>query len=146
MITRNEDTPAHVFRVQLQIAFAVVVLWISAVVVQAGIPDQARSALHFGVSGGLSFGSCAIITTARPSGKRVGQYAIAASLATIPGVAKEWYDATQGKPFSLSDIGFDLLGVATGLTLHYIVRDRPRRRSRVAIRGSGSGLVLSVRF
>jgi uncharacterized protein YfiM (DUF2279 family) len=146
MTTQKEDSSARGLRSRLRIALAVITLVVSSYTLRAGIPDQARPVMHFGISGGLAFGGCAVATTARPSGKRVAQYTIAASLATIPGVAKEWYDSAHGKPFSLSDIGFDLLGVATGLTLHYVVRDRPRRRSRVTLGSDGSGLALLVRL
>ena len=110
----------------------------------------ADKAYHLGASfaiAGAVYGGLALSSKDGPAVRLV----LSATLALVPGVAKEIYDSGQpGNSFSLRDLTWDLvgvvLGVAAGLGVELAVLRLRARRSRASprvalgIAGRGAGL------
>lgn len=76
-------------------------------------------ALHFAASAGIAlggYGGTALFTEQRPPRLLVG-----GGLALFAGIAKEIADHYTGGDPSWRDLGWDLVGTATGLTLAYTI-------------------------
>jgi putative lipoprotein len=76
-------------------------------------------ALHFAVSAGIAlggYGGTALVTEQRPPRLLVG-----GGLALFAGIAKELADRHTGGDPSWRDLGWDVVGTATGLTLAYTI-------------------------
>ena len=101
--------------------------------------------LHYLVSTEISFSSCMFITLMKPDMPLGKKYVLAAGTSVAIGFAKELADLIDGE-FDWLDIGFDVLGVGTGILLHYLVFDRKMQRSMVSIGLSREGYMASVRF
>jgi hypothetical protein len=84
--------------------------------------------LHYTVSAGISFTSCLLISRAHPELTLTNKYMISAGIGLAFGVGKETIDELSGGDFDMVDIGFDVLGIASGLLLHYCIIDRKKIR------------------
>jgi putative lipoprotein len=76
-------------------------------------------ALHFGVSAGLAlggYGGAALFTESPPP-----RLAIGGGIALFAGIAKELSDRHTGGDPSLRDLGWDIVGTATGLAFAWLV-------------------------
>ena len=101
--------------------------------------------LHYLVSTELSFASCMFITLKKPDMPMGKKYLLASGASLAIGFAKEFADLIDGE-FDWYDIGFDALGVGTGILLHYLVFDRKMQSSMVSIGLSREGYMASLRF
>jgi putative lipoprotein len=75
--------------------------------------------LHFAASAGLAlggYGGAALFTADRPA-----RLATGGGLALAAGIAKEISDRYTGGDPSWRDLGWDVVGTATGLTLAYLI-------------------------
>ncbi|WP_198316266.1 YfiM family protein [Cystobacter fuscus] len=113
-------------------------------------------AAHFGVSAGLAVAGYAggAFLFAAPEAR----WLTGAGLSLGVGVAKEFFDAGRGSIFSWKDLTWDVLGMATGLTLSWAVdrlffqRDGAGRGAAMgpvrepALRVDGAGLPARMSF
>jgi putative lipoprotein len=110
-------------------------------------PDKA---LHFGISLGISAGGYGASSLFVDS--RVGRLAIGGAIGIGAGAGKELYDLSGHGDPSWHDFTWDLLGVATGLGLAWLIdeltggSDRPpaaRDHAFIDVRERRTGLTLS---
>jgi putative lipoprotein len=76
-------------------------------------------ALHFAASAGIAlggYGGATLFTADRPA-----RLATGGGLALAAGIAKEISDRYTGGDPSWRDLGWDVVGTATGLTLGYLI-------------------------
>jgi hypothetical protein len=88
--------------------------------------------LHYTVSAGISFTSCLLISHAHPEMTLTNKYMISAGIGLAFGVGKETIDELSGGDFNMLDIGFDVLGIASGLLLHYCFIDKKKIRGDIS--------------
>lgn len=92
----------------------------SAVAQDGSVPWFERSAfLHFAASAELATNGY-VLGAAFSEDRRV-RLASGAALALTAGVAKELYDLSAHGDFSSRDIGWDVIGTATGLLISWLV-------------------------
>jgi hypothetical protein len=102
--------------------------------------------LHYTISTAISFTSCRLLTLYYPEMTLTNKYMISTGVGVLVGVGKEVFDANSGKHFDFIDIGFDLLGIATGLVLHYYIFDKKNTRSNLSFRISDQGYVATLKI
>ena len=78
--------------------------------------DRDKTA-HFAVS--IGAGAAGYLVAAVPARRPVHRLTGGAALGLLPGLAKEIYDATEGRRFSGQDLLFDALGALSGSLLLY---------------------------
>lgn len=88
--------------------------------------------LHYSLSAELSFASCMFITIKKPEMPLAAKYIIGGSAAALAGLGKEFLDKEQDR-FDPVDLGYDLLGVGTGIILHWLIIDRPIRKGHISL-------------
>lgn len=84
-------------------------------------------------------------TLVNPEMSLTKKYLLSAGVGTFVGFAKEFTDLIDSN-FDWSDIGFDLLGVGTGLILHYLVFDRKMHRNNLSFNITGDAYMASLRL
>jgi len=104
-----------------------------------------QSALHFAISTELSFASCMFLTLKDPEMPLAKKYLLGSGVAVFIGFAKEFSDLIDGY-FDWNDIGFDMLGVGTGIVLHYFIFDRKMRHNSVSLNLSKDCYMASVKI
>lgn len=60
------------------------------------------------------------------------KYLISSGIGLAIGIGKETFDLLIGSDFDMADIGFDVLGIATGLLLHYCFFDKKKIRGDIS--------------
>jgi len=75
--------------------------------------------LHFAVSAGVAFGCVLVLDRVELSATLRTSLSLAIPLGL--GLGKEVFDAARGGEFSHADLAWDVVGVATGLVLAYLV-------------------------
>jgi hypothetical protein len=103
--------------------------------------------LHYAISAELSFATCMFITIEKPEMPLAYKYIIGATAATAAGFAKELLDTGEDK-FDPADIGWDVLGVGTGILLHWIIVDRVSKKASLSLtlnnKGFSAGFILDL--
>ena len=94
--------------------------------------------LHYSLSAELSFAACMFITIKKPEMPLAAKYIIGGSAAALAGLGKEFLDKEKDR-FDPADLGYDLLGVGTGIFLHWLIIDRPIRKGQISLKVSGKG-------
>jgi putative lipoprotein len=80
-------------------------------------PDKA---LHYTVSVGLTLGASLALDVAGVDEPAVLPLSIGFALGL--GIGKEAFDAVRGNSFSAADLTWDVLGIATGVLIHVLLR------------------------
>lgn len=60
------------------------------------------------------------------------KYLISSGIGLAFGIGKETIDYLSGEIFDMMDIGFDVLGIASGLLLHYCFFDKKKIRGDIS--------------
>ena len=113
----NGPTRPH----RLPLLFSIVLAIVVAAPDARGADDLfgRDKALHFAASAGIAlggYGGTTLFTETRPPRLMVG-----GGLALLAGIAKEIADRYTGGDPSWRDLGWDVVGTATGLTLAYTI-------------------------
>jgi hypothetical protein len=111
---------------------------------QQGGNTFADVALHYAISAEITFASCMFITLKNPQMSLKNKYLISAGVGTVAGVGKELLDLATYGDFDLADIGIDILGIGTGLVLHYFVFDKKMLARKVTFQISDHQYLASV--
>jgi hypothetical protein len=111
---------------------------------QQGGNTPVEAALHYAISTEISFASCMFITIKYPQMSLKNKYLISAGVGTLAGVGKELLDLATNGDFDMADIGIDLLGIGTGLVLHYFVFDKKMLSRSVSFQISDHQYLASV--
>lgn len=101
--------------------------------------------LHYLISTEIVFSSCMFMTLKKPDMPLAKKYLLGAGVGAFIGVTKECVDLIDDQ-FDWIDLGFDMMGVGTGILLHYLIFDRKMQRSRVSLSLSGDYYMASVRY
>jgi len=88
--------------------------------------------LHYTASAGISYVSCRMLNAGNPEMSIQNKYMISAGIGLVAGVGKEVLDLVTDNIFDFIDLGFDILGVGSGLLLHYLLFDRKTIRTIVS--------------
>jgi hypothetical protein len=88
--------------------------------------------LHYTISAGISFTSCRLLSINFPEMSLTNKYLISSGIGLAIGIGKETFDLLTGSDFDMADIGFDALGIATGLLLHYCFFDKKKIRGDIS--------------
>lgn len=88
--------------------------------------------LHYTISAGISFTSCRLLSINYPEMSLTNKYLISSGIGLAIGIGKETFDLLIGSDFDMADIGFDVLGIATGLLLHYCFFDKKKIRGDIS--------------
>ena len=134
----------HYFFWWLFLGFAGLALHSEQIPAQQGGNTFADVALHYTISAEITFASCMFITLKNPQMSLKNKYLISAGVGTLAGVGKELLDLATDKDFDMADIGVDLLGVGTGLVLHYFVFDRKMLARSISFQISDHQYLASV--
>ena len=102
--------------------------------------------LHYTISSEIAFASCWIITSNYPDISLKNKYLIGAGIGILAGVGKEFFDLASGRDFSFIDIGFDLLGIGSGLNSHYVIFDKKIIRSSMSFNISDHNYLATIRI
>jgi uncharacterized protein YfiM (DUF2279 family) len=121
MVRVGQSPPLPTRGHRLALRFAIVVaMLVAAPEVRAGDDLFGRDkALHFAASAGIAlggYGGATLFTDTRPPRLMVG-----GGLALLAGIGKEIADRYTGGDPSWRDLGWDVVGTATGLTLAYTI-------------------------
>lgn len=95
-------------------------------------------ALHYSISAELSFASCMFITIKKPEMPLATKYIIGGSVAALAGLGKELLDKGRDQ-FDPADLGWDVLGVGTGIFLHWLIIDRKIQKGKISLNISSQG-------
>ncbi|MBN2482022.1 MAG: hypothetical protein JXB19_09800 [Bacteroidales bacterium] len=102
--------------------------------------------LHYVLSAEITFASCMFFTLKSPEITLQNKYLASAGIGILAGISKELVDMIHSDGnFDLLDIGMDVLGVGTGLLLHYFIFDKKTVRSNISFNISESGYLASVK-
>lgn len=131
----------------LLIGIAIIVLTSEHVSAQSRRDILLDASLHYVISAEITFASCMYFTLKNPDISLTKKYLAGAGIGIFVGIGKELTDLikTEGE-FDCLDIGFDLLGVGTGLLLHFFIFDRKRMRGKVSLNISETGYTASLKF
>jgi hypothetical protein len=92
---------------------------------KTSVPDIVDPTLHLAASTMISFTTCVVITRIKPDMKLIPKYLIAGTFSMLPGFGKEYYDDKyKDSPFDWVDVGFDAIGVGSGILIYYLFFDR----------------------
>jgi hypothetical protein len=111
---------------------------------QLGNVINYESALHYNVSAGISFAACRYLTVKKPEISVKNRYLLAGSIGLLAGVGKEVLDIALGSYFSAADFVFDLLGIVSGLDVHYQIFDNKKVTSNISFIVSGRSYLASI--
>jgi hypothetical protein len=89
--------------------------------------------LHYTLSTAITFTSSTAIYFIRPDLPQKSKYLISSGIGLAVGVGKEMYDVFSGGYFDLYDFGFDLLGIASGLLLHFCMFDLKNSKGTLSL-------------
>lgn len=103
------------------------------------------ASLHYILSAEITFASCMFMTLKNPDISLKNKYLLGAGIGTFSGISKELLDIyhTTGS-FDYRDIGINLLGVGTGLFLHFLIFDRKMLKGNISLNLSQSGCLASI--
>jgi len=87
--------------------------------------------LHYTISAELSFASCMFFTIKKPEMPLAKKYIISASFASLAGLGKEMLDASRDE-FDPADLGWDALGIGSGILIHWLLIDRTRQKGNLS--------------
>jgi hypothetical protein len=113
---------------------------------QLGSNSYREVALHYTISAGITFTSCWLIISNYPEMSLKNKYLTSAGIGILAGVGKEFIDLASSKYFDFVDIGVDLLGIGSGLVLHYIIFDKKTIRSSISFNISDRNYLASIKF
>jgi hypothetical protein len=102
--------------------------------------------LHYTISAGITYASCRLITNAHPEMSLTNRYLISAGIGLAFGIGKEVFDELTGNNFDLVDLGIDILGVASGLLLHYCIIDKKSIKGDISFNITDPHHFVSVKF
>lgn len=132
---------------RLLIVSVVIVLTSEYTAAQSKKLEIINGSIHYVISAEITFASCMFLTLKNPDISLTKKYLVSAGVGICAGVSKELIDllVLEGS-FDFLDIGIDLLGIGTGLLLHYIVFDRKIIRSNISLNVNDSNYLVSVKF
>jgi len=95
--------------------------------------------MHVAISAELSFATSMFLTIKKPEMPLAKKYIISSSVAILAGVGKEVVDYYVDQ-FDPVDIGWDILGVASGIAVHWLIIDRSRQKGDLSMQVNKSGV------
>lgn len=105
------------------------------------------AALHYVLSTEITFASGMFFTIKHPQMHLGDKYLISGCIGLAAGFLKEFADElVRENAFEWADIGVDILGVGTGLLLHYLIIDKPKIKSKVSLNVSSTGYLATVKI
>ncbi len=105
-----------------------------------------EAVLHYTISAQITFTSSWILTCKHPDMTIKNKYLISGGIGLFAGVSKEVIDVLTGEYFSFIDLGFDLLGIGSGLLLHYLIIDKDNLRSSISLNVSDRSCQATIKF
>ena len=133
------------FLIRLFLVYAFLVISAKCMVAQDTRILVYEGILHYTISAEISFASCMFFTLKTPDMSLATKYLISSGITLAGGFAKELADELVGY-FDWIDIGFDVLGIGSGLVLHYFVFDRKMKRSSISFNVTSNYYLVSVKF
>ena len=123
----------HSFSVKVLLIFTLVsVLYQPCFSAHIGNNSYKEVILHYTISAGISFTSCRLLSITYPEMSLTNKYLISSGIGLAFGIGKETIDYLSGDIFDMMDIGFDVLGIASGLLLHYCFFDKKKIRGDIS--------------
>jgi dolichyl-phosphate-mannose--protein O-mannosyl transferase len=136
----------HGFFHRLVLTFALLVCIFTNSHAQLGTNAPRDAALHFGISAGITFVSCRIISYKFPAMNLTNKYLLSGGIGLAVGVGKEFVDLATTGLFDFYDIVFDMWGISAGLLLHYLIFDKKNLRNNLSLQISDRQFGASYRF
>jgi hypothetical protein len=115
---------------------------------QIGRNSYREVILHYTISAGITFVSCRLLSfNTSPELSLTKKYLISAGIGLVAGFGKEIVDLKYLTGiFDWVDIGFDVLGIGTGLLLHYYIFDKKKCSSSISLNFTGNNYIATIRI
>lgn len=120
-------TSSSIFHPKVSILLLLILFCFPVQITRAA--EQWRGPAHVAISTVGSFVLAEIPTLFTDEYQTHNLYFFSGTIMLVAGFGKEVYDEiVPGKKFTWEDIGLDILGITVGITSHYLLRERKKKK------------------
>jgi len=95
--------------------------------------EKYKPYIRYTLDTGLSFTTSFVTSKLFPNMKLRNRYILSGIIGMVPGTSKELYDYNLCECQDWYDVGIDVLGVGSGILLHYFIIERKKIKNKTLV-------------